>query len=103
LQDERDGERDRHPARPRMEDLVIWGLLIAVERLDDRRGQRGTGGERGQGADDRDRVRAGRLAGASDTDPEQHEVSCLSCREDLPEGQEADRLVDSGGKRQPRQ
>ena len=39
--------------------------------------------ERGEGDDDRDRVRASRLASASDTNPEQHEISGLSCREDL--------------------
>jgi pimeloyl-ACP methyl ester carboxylesterase len=31
LQDQRDGERDRHPARPGLEDIVIFGFQIAVD------------------------------------------------------------------------
>ena len=46
LQDQRDGKRDRHPARTRMEDFVIWGFLIAVERLEERSGQRGRSARR---------------------------------------------------------
>jgi tellurite resistance protein len=101
LRDQRDGERDRHPARPRLDDVVVFCFLIAVEFLEDRHRQRGADRERGEGDDDRDRVRAGGLAGASDTDPEQNEVSGHSRREDLPEGQEADRLVVTGGEGQP--
>jgi hypothetical protein len=84
-------ERDRHRARPRLGD-VVFCLLTGPGCLQDRHRQRCTGGERGQGDDYRDRVRASGRAGAGDAEPEEHEVPGLKSCEDFPEGQEADRL-----------
>lgn len=87
LQDQRDAECDRHPAGPRLADIVIFYLLITVECLQNRHRYRGAGGECREGDYCCDRVRPGGRAGAGDADPEKQEVSGLECGKESPESQ----------------
>jgi hypothetical protein len=100
LRDQCDPEHDRHTARPRLDDTTIFHLFIAAERLQYRHRQRTTYRERGERYDHSHWQRPSRRASAGDTQSQEREVPGLSRREDLPEGQEGDRVMDSCRARQ---